>query len=46
MFVNQPDGQTYPTSKLPENVRKLRGFKWREEERPKSKEDIFIKDEK
>ena len=46
MFVNQPDGQTYPPSKLPENVRKLRGFKWREEERPKSKEDIFIKDEK
>lgn len=40
-FVNQPDGQTYPPSKLPENVRKLRGFLWRESEKPLSKSDIF-----
>ena len=44
-FLNQPDGQTYPPSKLPTNARKLRGFNWRENERPKSKEDIFIKDD-
>ncbi len=45
-FVNQPDGQTYPPSQLPENVRKLRGFVWRESEKPLTKEGIFIKDEK
>jgi hypothetical protein len=44
-FVNQPDGQTYPPSKLPENARKLRGFNWREDEQPKKMTDIFLKDE-
>lgn len=44
-FVNQPDGQTYPPSQLPENVRKLRGFIWRENEKPMTKNDIFIIDE-
>ncbi len=44
-FINQPDGQTYPPSKLPKNARKLRGFNWRESEQPRSKEDIFIKDD-
>jgi len=44
-FINQPDGQTYPPSKLPVNARKLRGFLWREIEKPTSKYDIFIKDE-
>jgi lipopolysaccharide export system protein LptA len=42
-FITSPDGTTYPESKLPKNVRKLRGFIWREEEQPKSKEDIFKK---
>lgn len=44
-FVTFPDGQTYPPSKLPQNARKLRGFIWREAEKPLSKYDIFIKDE-
>jgi lipopolysaccharide export system protein LptA len=44
-FINQPDGQTYPPSQLPENVRKLRGFLWREYEKPLTKNDIFIQDE-
>lgn len=44
-FMNQPDGQTYPPSKLPENARKLRGFNWREDEQPKRMTDIFLKDE-
>ena len=44
-FINQPDGQTYPPSKLPKNARKLRGFNWRESERPRNKEDIFVKDD-
>ncbi|WKK64852.1 OstA-like protein [Lutimonas zeaxanthinifaciens] len=45
-FINLPDGQTYPPSKLPTAARKLRGFLWREAEKPMSKHDIFIKDEK
>ena len=44
-FINQPDGQTYPPSQLPENVRKLRGFLWREYEKPLTKNDIFIQNE-
>ena len=44
-FITSPDGQTYPPSKLPQNARKLRGFVWREAEKPLSKNDIFIKDE-
>lgn len=44
-FITSPDGQTYPPSKLPQNARKLRGFIWREVEKPLSKNDIFIKDE-
>lgn len=43
-FIVQPEGEIYPPSKLPENVRKLRGFQWREDEKPLTKEDIFIKD--
>jgi len=35
---------TYPPSQLPENARKLKDFIWREEERPKVMEDIFIRD--
>lgn len=40
----QSDGKTYPPSLYPENDRKLKGFIWREDEQPKTKEDIFIKD--
>lgn len=43
-FITEPDGETYPPSKLPENVRKLRGFLWREDEKPLTKEDIFKMD--
>ncbi len=42
--IRQVDGKTYPESEFPENVRKLRGFNWREEERPKSVEDLFSDD--
>jgi len=40
-FLVSPEGTTYPESELPKNVRKLRGFIWREEERPKSKSHIY-----
>jgi lipopolysaccharide export system protein LptA len=43
-FFNKPDGKTYPPSQLPENERLLKGFIWRENERPLTKDDIFIRD--
>ncbi|MBU2940695.1 hypothetical protein KO494_14195 [Lacinutrix sp. C3R15] len=42
--IRQVDGKTYPESEFPKNVRKLRGFDWREDERPKSVEDLFSDD--
>jgi lipopolysaccharide export system protein LptA len=39
--INQVDGNTYPEEEFPENARLLRGFDWREEERPRSVEDLF-----
>ncbi|MCF6223405.1 MAG: hypothetical protein L3J34_06720 [Flavobacteriaceae bacterium] len=44
-FITQPEGETFPPSNLPENVRKLRGFLWREDERPLTKDDIFVMNE-
>ncbi|UQD57371.1 OstA-like protein [Flavobacterium sp. K5-23] len=44
-FFNQVDGEIYPEKDLPENARKLRGFVWREDERIKSKDDIFPAEE-
>ncbi len=44
-MYNQVDGDIYPEKDLPENARKLRGFIWREDERIKSKDDIFPPEE-
>jgi lipopolysaccharide export system protein LptA len=41
---NRPDATLYPESELPENERRLKGFDWREEERPRSVEDLFKDD--
>ena len=43
-YLKDSDGKTYPPSLLPEEVRILKGFIWREAEQPKKKEDIFTKD--
>lgn len=43
-YLKRSEGSTYPPSKLPEEVRRLNGFVWRENEQPKTKEDIFKKD--
>jgi len=43
-YLKNSDGKTYPPSELAEEGRKIKGFIWREEEQPKQKEDIFIKD--
>ena len=37
-------GKTYPPSMYPENDRRLKGFIWREKERPVDKDAIFIRD--
>jgi len=43
--ITMPDGGTYPLSEFPENIRLFRGFIWREDERPLTKDDIFIVDD-
>jgi lipopolysaccharide export system protein LptA len=41
---NQVDGKIYPESQYPKNDRLLKGFDWREDERPLSVEDLFKDD--
>jgi hypothetical protein len=41
-----PKSTSYPDKDLPENARKLKGFKWRGEERVLTKDDIFPPEEK
>ncbi|UAM99229.1 hypothetical protein K8354_05240 [Polaribacter litorisediminis] len=43
-YLKATDGKTYPPSLLPEDIKKLKGFIWREDEQPKKMEDIFIRD--
>ncbi|MEN8890478.1 MAG: LptA/OstA family protein, partial [Wenyingzhuangia sp.] len=43
-FLKQPAGKTYPPSEFPEDQALLKGFIWRGNERPLTKEDIFIHD--
>jgi hypothetical protein len=45
MYLKKSDGDTYPPSELPDDVRKLKGFIWREDEQPKQRDDIFKKDD-
>ena len=45
-YINQSDGKTYPPSKFPPIERTLKGFIWREDERPLNKDDIFRKKNK
>jgi lipopolysaccharide export system protein LptA len=42
--INQIDGKTYPEDDFPENERIIKGFVWRETERPRSVEDLFSED--
>ncbi|EAQ41434.3 OstA-like protein [Polaribacter sp. MED152] len=43
-YLKSSDGKTYPPSELDLEGRKIKGFIWREDEQPKTKYDIFIKD--
>ena len=40
----QPEAQTFPEDEIPKTARKLKGFDWREDERPLSVEDLFSED--
>ncbi len=40
-YIQQTEGTTFPPSKFPNENEKFKGFIWRENERPNSKEDIF-----
>ncbi len=42
-FYDKPDGKYYPVNQLNVDEMRLRGFKWREAERPTSVEDIYQK---
>lgn len=44
-FFQQVDGDIFPEDELDEHDRKFRGFKWRGDERIKSKDDIFTEEE-
>lgn len=39
-----PEAKTYPENELPETSRRLKGFDWREDERPLSVADLFRDD--
>ena len=45
-FLVNPDGKTYPEEEIHINDRELKGFSWREEEKPIDKDDIFRHDPK
>lgn len=42
--LNQIDGDIYPDNEFPENQKLLKGFDWREDERPLGVEDLFSDD--
>ena len=42
--VNQIGGNTYPEEDFPEKERKLKGFIWRNDERPGTIDDLFVDD--
>lgn len=43
-FLKKPEGKTYPPLQFPEDKKELKGFIWRDAERPYKREDIFIYD--
>jgi len=42
--INQIGGKTYPEVEFPKKERKLKGFIWRNEERPRTVDDLFSDD--
>tara|TARA_B100000767_G_scaffold275587_1_gene313525 strand:+ start:12931 stop:14553 length:1623 start_codon:yes stop_codon:yes gene_type:complete len=44
-FYVSPDGEVFPEKQIDKNLRKLKGFLWRENEKPKTFGDLFKVDE-
>ena len=40
-FYISPDGEVSPEDQIDKNLRKLKGFLWRENEKPETIEDLF-----
>ena len=40
-YINRPESKLYPEEELPPNMRELKGFNWRGEERLNTVEDLF-----
>jgi len=40
-FYISPDGEVFPEEQIDKNLRKLKGFLWRENEKPETIEDLF-----
>jgi hypothetical protein len=43
IYYSRPEGKMYPEEDLGKEQRIIKGFNWQDEERPGSKEEIFIK---
>lgn len=41
VFVKEPEGTMYPLSQIPEEEKKLKGFRWESGRRPKSKYELL-----
>ncbi len=44
-FYVNPEGEVFPEDKIDLNLRKLKGFLWRRDERPETFEDLFESDD-
>jgi lipopolysaccharide assembly outer membrane protein LptD (OstA) len=44
-YFKKSEGKTFPPSEFPAEDKKFKGFIWREDEQPKTVEDIFTKDQ-
>ncbi|HNS16817.1 MAG TPA: OstA-like protein [Bacteroidales bacterium] len=42
VYIDRPVAVLYPEKDLPEEEKKLRGFNWRENQRPRNKNEIFL----
>jgi lipopolysaccharide export system protein LptA len=43
VVMNEVKGTMYPVSQIPESEKQLRNFKWQEDRRPKTKEEMFAR---
>lgn len=41
LFINEVKGNTYPMNAIPDDQKKLKGFEWLDNRRPKSKYELF-----